>query len=168
MGPHWIGRRLFCGRLVVAHIAPDEGTKGVWRGFCHLPGGRALLGPFNDERAAAEATVRECNIRCKAMFGAGMKTTELAVHEGRSLRQLARVIMRVGVWTCDRPADVPRLWRDLAAAIGMSREDAPAPLPGMEPAEIARSSAGQVVDRDPGEIEAPDDWQPSEDEAPAA
>ena len=129
-GAVWIGRHLFLGRTVIGAVSKEKDGQ-AWRGISYLPGAATLIGrDFPSEAAAQERVLQSAQSRCKAMFGAGIDTTERAVHEGRALRVTARAIWRAGVWRCDRPTNAHAMFADLGRALGFKSEDAPRIIEG--------------------------------------
>jgi len=124
-GAAWIGRQLFLGRTIIGAVQPSN-EAGAWLGMSYLPGAAILIGrDFPSEVAAQERVLQSAQSRCKAMFGAGIGTTESVVHDGRALRVIARAIWRAGVWRCDRPVNAHAMFADLGEALGFKPEDAP-------------------------------------------
>lgn len=150
----WINHQLFLGRVLIGRITDQQlhrTDRGNFTGFCFLPGAPSVIGDFATEPAAKDAVMRSAQSRIKAMFGAGIETTDAAVQEGRGLRVLARTIYRAGVWTCDRPIDAPRMFEDLRKMLRIKAEDAP------KPATPGEASATQAAPLPEG------DWQPIEE-----
>lgn len=126
---HWIGTRLFLGRIIIGGISNSWGSnpadKGKWAAFCYLPGAACFLGLSDTPEDARTLVLRSAQSRVKGMFGAGIDTTCGAVRDGRALRTIARTIWRAGNWTCDRPVKAEAMFLTLRRALGIPQGEIP-------------------------------------------